>query len=140
LNQRRFLYTYPLCVAGAEVVVMQYASSALSVMDDRDLKPDAPRGHRLNDLTDEGEVIDHFGCNTPTYVADDHGVTQLETENMSWVDTGIEAGDDEQPQLGKYDRAAVEPCRSEGFVALKRGLESVEVRRCGTVRTLGACR
>ena len=116
-RRRRLVGADPLGVAAAEGVVGERAGSALGVVDHGDLEQRAVGQDVLGELADEGDVVDHLRGDPPADVADDHCVAEAEAEEVRGVDARIEAGDHEQPQVGKDDGAVVAAGGREGAVA-----------------------
>src|SRR5262249_53016447 len=113
-----------LRIAVTEMVVGERAGSALGVMDDRDLEQRSIRHGLRGELGDEGDVVDDFWCNAPPSVAYDHRVAEIETEDVGGVDTGVEAGDSQQPKRREHGRPLVTAGGGEGAVACKGRLEA----------------
>ena len=113
----------PLGISAAERVVGERACSALGVVDHGDLEQWAVGDHVLGDLNDEGDIVDHLSGDPPADVANDDRVAEAEAEKVRRVDTGIEARDHEQPQVGKDEGALVAARGGEGVVALERRID-----------------
>jgi hypothetical protein len=90
------------------------------VVDHRDLEQRAVGHDVLGDLADEGDVVDHLRCDSAADVTNDHGVAEVEAEEVGWVDTRVEACDHEQAQPRKHDGVSLSAFGGEDAVALER--------------------
>ena len=120
LEQAPLIGSDPPGVAAAEGVVGERAGAALAVVDHRDLEQRAVGQHVLGNLSDERDLVDHLGGDSPADVADDHGVAETEAEEVRGVDARVQAGDHEQAQVGKDDGALMAAGGRERAVALQR--------------------
>jgi hypothetical protein len=85
LEQAGLLGADPLGVAAAEGVVGERAGSALVVVDRGDFEQRSVGQDVLGELADERDVVDHLRCDPAADVTNDHGVAEVEAEEVRGV-------------------------------------------------------
>lgn len=118
-------------MAPAELVVGESAGPALGVVDHGDLEQWAVGKGALGDLGDEGDVVGDLRRDPAADVADDDRVAEPEAEDVHGVDPRVEAGDDEEAQVGEDDGALVTASRGEGTVTGQCLLHAAPFARVG---------
>src|SRR4051794_35533859 len=119
----------------AKCVVGEGARPALAVVDHGNLEQGSVRQDGLCDLADECDVAYHLRGDPPADVADDDRIAEAEAEKVRGIDAWIEAGDDEEVQLGENDGAFVPADSGKPAVACERSVDGVHSGqlRAGTV-------
>ena len=125
LAQPRLVRADPLGVTAAEVVVDEGTGAALGVVDDRDLEERPLADRPFGELGDEGDVLDHRRRDPAAGIAEHQRVAQVEAEEVRRVGPRVDAGDDEEAELGEDDRPLVPAARREVTIAPECLLDSV---------------
>jgi hypothetical protein len=121
-----FLGPNALGVLDAEAIVGEPCGAALCVLNDGDLEQRTLRTDQIGECAEVGDVVDYLSRHTSTVVAKHESVTEVEPEDVSRVDAGVEAGEDEQPQRRNESGALMLACFGEGSVAGDGNLDARE--------------